>query len=307
MTTVSTDTRRALNGVLAMIACCVIWGLSPLYYRLLNHIAPADVLAHRTIWSLVFFATILMVQGRIGELRVAVTDRTQIGWVVLAAVMISINWFLFIFAIQIDRVTETSLGYYIFPLVSVLFGFVLFRERLRASQWLAVALAGLAVLVLTFGLGAVPWISLTLAATFGIYGVLKKRISQGPVVSVAAEVLVLVPLALIWLAFFAEIGWPGWATLIILIFSGPMTAGPLMLFSYAAKRVRLATVGLMQFINPTLQFLLAVLIFGEPMGLPHMIAFPLIWGALAIYSWVALAEDRAARMASARSATVGTG
>lgn len=301
------DPNAARNGVFAMIACCAIWGLSPLFYRLLNHIDPADVLAHRTVWSLVFFTSILLVQRRLGALAVAVSNRRQIGWVVLAAVMISINWFLFIVAVQIDRVTETSLGYYIFPLVSVLFGYALFRERLRAFQWVAVALAALAVVVLTVGLGAPPWISLVLATTFGIYGVLKKRVAEGPVVSVTAEVLVLVPLALIWLAFFAGIGWPDAATLILLILTGPMTAMPLMLFSYAAKRVRLATVGILQFINPTLQFLLAVMVFGEPIGLPHMVAFPLIWVAVAIYSWIALAEDRAARTASARSATVGTG
>ena len=298
---------RARKGVLAMIGCCVIWGLSPLYYRLLGHIAPADVLAHRTIWSSVFFFGVLALQGRLRLLGAALSDRRQIGWIVLAALMISVNWFLFIYAIQIDHVTETSLGYYIFPLVSVIFGYVLFGEGLSRLQWLAVALAALAVVVLTIGLGAAPWISLVLATTFGTYGVLKKRVSTGPVVSVTAEVLVLAPLATIWLVAFASIGLPDAGTMALLIFSGPLTAGPLILFSYAAKRIRLATVGLLQYLNPSLQFLLAAAIIGEPMGLPHAIAFPLIWTALAIYSWVALAQDRAARSASASAATLGTG
>ena len=304
----SEDARnRARMGVLAMIGACMIWGLSPLYYRMLTHIAPADVLAHRTIWSLVFFVGVLAVQGRLAELRAAVSNRQKTGWVALAAVMISVNWFLFIFAIQIDRVTETSLGYYIFPLVSVMLGYLMFGERLAGAQWLAVALAALAVLVLTVGLGAAPWISLVLATTFGIYGGLKKRVTTGPVVSVTAEVLVLAPIACIWLAIFAGIGLPDAGDLALLVLSGPLTAGPLILFSYAAKRVRLATVGLLQYLNPSLQFLVAALVVGEPMGLPHAIAFPLIWTALAIYSWTALAQDRAARSASAKAPTVGTG
>lgn len=294
----SDDTRiSARNGVLAMIAACVIWGLSPLYYRLLSHIPPADILSHRTLWSLVFFMGVLAFQGRLAVLRAAVSDRRQIGWIVLAAVMISVNWFLFIVAIQIDRVTETSLGYYMFPLVSVVFGHLLFREALAPVQWVAVALAAVAVVVLTFGLGAAPWISLVLATTFGIYGVVKKQISIGPVVSVTAEVLVLVPFALLWLAVFASGGWQGTDTLALLVLSGPLTAGPLILFSFAAKRVRLATVGVLQYLNPSLQFLLAAAVLGEPMTRAHAVAFPLIWLALAIYSWAALAQDRAERRA----------
>lgn len=304
----SDDARvRVRKGVFAIVAACLIWGMSPLYYRLLAHVAPADVLAHRTLWSLVFFVSVLALQGRVGLLAATLKDSRQLPWVALAAVMISVNWFLFIFAIQIDRVTETSLGYYMFPLVSVLLGAAIFGERLGRLQWLAVAMAALAVTVLTLGLGAAPWISLVLAATFGIYGVLKKRVISGPVVSVTAEVLVLAPFALIWLAAFARIGLPDAATLALLVVSGPLTAGPLILFSYAAKRIRLVTVGLIQYLNPTIQFLLAAAVLGEPMGLSHAIAFPLIWAALALYSSVSLYDDRAARTASAKAGTLGTG
>lgn len=306
MTEENQDASHAARmGVLAMIGACVIWGLSPLYYRLLSHVGPPDILAHRTIWSFAFFASVLLFQGRFGVLTAAVCDRRQIGWIALAAVMISINWFLFIFAVLIDRVTETSLGYYMFPLVAVLIGRLAFGEGLSAVQWVAVGLAALAVLVLTVGLGAAPWISLVLAASFGTYGALKKRVEAGPVVSVTAEVLVLAPVAAVWLIAFAGTGTPDAGTLALLVLSGPLTALPLILFSYAAKRVRLATVGLLQYLNPTLQFLLAAVVIGEPMGLPHAIAFPLIWLALAIYSWAALSRDRAARMASASSPTVG--
>lgn len=296
----------ARNGVLAMVACCLIWGLSPLYYRLLSHVTPADVLAHRTLWSLVFFAGVLLVQGRLRLVGRAVGDRRQVGWIALAAVMISINWFLFIVAIQIDRVTETSLGYYIFPLVSVVFGAVIFRERLGALQWAAVGLAALGVVVLTLGLGAAPWISLVLALSFGTYGVLKKQVSTGPVVSVTAEVLVLAPFAVAWLVVFADLGWPDAGTLALLLFSGPMTAMPLVLFSYATKRVRLATVGLLQYMNPTIQFMLAMFVLGEPSTVWHAVAFPMIWVALAIYSWSAIVQDRAARSRAMQASTVGT-
>ena len=298
--------RNARLGVLAMIATCAIWGLSPLYYKLLSHIPPVDLLAYRSVWSALFFLTVLAVQRRLPVLGAALRDRGQVSWILLAAVLISVNWFLFIYAIQIDRVTETSLGYYINPLVSVVLGVMIFGERLVRVQWLAVSLAVLAVIVLTLGLGVAPWISLVLAGTFSIYGVLKKRVATGPVVSVTAEVCVLVPLALLWLLVFSESGLPDPATLVLLALSGPLTATPLVLFSFAAKRVRLATLGLLQYMNPSLQFLLAALVLGEPMGLFHAIAFPLIWVALGIYSWSALAQDRAARNASARAVTVGT-
>ena len=285
------------RGVAAMVACCVIWGLSPVYYRLLDHLPAADILAHRTIWSLVFFLGVLLVQPRAGLVLRALGEKGQARWIVLAALLVSVNWFLFIVAIQIDRVTETSLGYYILPLVSVLFGLVLFGERLARLQWLAVALAATGVVVLTIGLGAAPWISMVLAMSFGIYGVLKKQVATGPVVSVTAEVLVIAPVAVLWLALFGQMGLPDPGTLGLLVLSGPMTAGPLILFSYAAKRVRLATLGLIQYLNPSLQLLLAVAVFGEPLGPAHAIAFPLIWLALALYSWVAVREERGARSA----------
>lgn len=300
------NSRKASRGALAMLAACGIWGLIPLYYDLLAHVAPTVILAHRTIWSFVFFAIVLLVQGRIGALLTTVSDRRSIGWLVLAASMISVNWFLFIYAVQVGRVTESSLGYYIFPLISVLFGFTIFRERLSAAQWLAVGFAAVAVIVLTLGLGAAPWISLIMATTFAIYGVLKKQVSVGPVVSVTTEVLVLTPIALAWLFYIGGLGASDTQTVFLLAASGPLTAGPLILFSYAAKRVRMATLGVLQYINPSLHFLLALWVFGEPMGTAHAIAFPMIWLGLALYSWSAFAQDRAERRESFSSPTVGT-
>ncbi|MDJ0822216.1 MAG: EamA family transporter RarD [Paracoccaceae bacterium] len=297
---------QARSSILAMVAACAIWGLSPLYYKLLSHVPAGDILAHRTIWSLFFFAGVLAFQGRLSALRAPLGSARAIGFTLLAAVMISANWFLFILSVLIDRITEASLGYYVYPLVAVLFGVLLFGERLGLVQWLAVALAALAVIILTLGLGTPPWIALVLATTFGVYTVVKKRLAVGPVVSVAAEVLVLTPLALIWLFLWRGADAAHWgadlATWALLMGSGVMTALPLILFSRAAQGARMATVGLLQYINPTLQFLCAVVIFGEPFGVVQAVTFGLIWLALVLYSVAGLRQDRARRRMSQTSA-----
>ena len=309
---------EATKGVAAMIGACTIWGLSALYYKLLAHVPPLEVLSHRTLWSLVFFAAVLALQGRLHMVARLAASRAALP-VAFAAVMISTNWFLFIFSIQVERATEASLGYYIFPLVAVLLGMIAFGETLGRGRALAVALAATAVVVLAAGLGAAPWISLALAFTFGFYGLMKKRVAAGPVVSVTTEVLILAPLALIWLAGVHMAGWGGltgrtlgiygsdMGTSLLLMLSGPLTATPLILFSYATRRVAMATVGLVQYLNPTLQFLVAVLVFAEPFTTWHAIAFPLIWTALAIYSGDNLRQERAARRRAASAAVSATG
>ena len=287
------------KGVLAIVATSTIWGLSPLYYKLLAHLPPLDILAHRTIWSLVLFAGVLAFQGRLGQIRAVLGTRRSAGIVAVAALMISVNWLLFIWAVQVGRTTETSLGYFIYPLVAVVMGRVLFAERLARAQWLAVTLAAVAVAVLTLGQGAAPWVSLALALSFAMYGLIKKQLPAGPVVSVTAEVLLLAPFALVALAVVGAV--PGWRDLGLLMLSGPLTATPLILFSYAARRVTMSTVGLVQYLNPSLQFLCAVAIFAEPFGIWQAIAFPVIWAALALYSLSAWRREAAARRRSASS------
>lgn len=293
------------KGILSMIAVCVIWGLSTVYYRALSHVPPAEVLSHRTIWSLVLFGGVLAYQGRLGLLREALGSSAHLWRIVAAATMISVNWGLFIWAVQNGHVVESSLGYYIFPLVAVVMGVIVFRETLMPSQWLAVAIAAVAVALLTWGLGATPWVSLALAVTFGLYGVLKKALPLGPVVSVAAEVAVLAPFALIWLAL-VHSGAVGtregsvhfgtdWPTTLLLIGAGPLTAIPLMLFARAARSVDLATVGVVGYLNPTIQFIVAVAVFDEVFTKWHAIAFAMIWTALAIYSAAAYRRASARR------------
>lgn len=284
------------KGMVAMVAACVVWGVSGLFYALLRHVPAMEVLAWRTLASLLFFAVVLTLQGRLSD-AIAAPRQGRLPRIALAALMISANWFGFIYSIQSGHAVEASLGYYIFPLVAVLLGRVVFAERLSPAQWAAVGLAAIAVLVLSLGLGAAPWISLWLAGTFSAYGVLKKQLDLGPVVSVMAEVAVLAPIALVWAFGFGHgLHWDA-QTLALLLASGVVTGLPLVLFAYATQRVRLSTVGLIQYLNPTLQFLVATLILAEPFTRWHMIAFPMIWAALALYSMLALRYDRASRRA----------
>ena len=278
------------KGVLAMVVACLIWGLSPLYYKLLVSVPPIELLSHRTIWSMVLFSLILLMQGRLQGSFKVLQDKKIAAILLIAALMIAFNWFVFIYSIQVNRATESSLGYFIFPLVSVVFGVVLFRENLSPTQISAVMLAAAAVIILTYGLGQVPWIALSVSVSFGIYGVIKKSLSIPAIVTVTLEVLLLSPIALMILYFHhaSDSGGQFGQSLsvsLLLILSGLMTATPLILFSYATRRVELATVGILQYINPSLQFLCATVLFLEPLSIWHAFAFPLIWIALALYSW----------------------
>ncbi len=308
---------EGLKGVLAMAMASTIWGLSGLFFKALAHVPPAEVLAHRVLWTVLVLGIVLAVQGRLNEIGlVARRGRT---WIVLmvSGVLIAANWFGFVFAIQSGHGLEASLGYYIFPLIAVALGFVVLGERFSRLQGMAIALAALAVLILTLGLGAPPWVALLLGVTFGGYGLVKNRLGLGPVVSVFCETALLAPFAFLWIAGLHAGYWtdptgrPGAAfghdaqTSILLALSGPlMTAGPLILFSYAARRIRLATLGLVQYVNPTLQFTVSVAVFGEAFTPAHAVAFPVIWVGLALYSGESWRQDILARNRAMSAGTV---
>lgn len=305
-----TDTR---SGVLAMLAACTLWGLAPLFFSTLSHVPPAEVMAHRVLWSMVLFSGFLGWQGRLAALREAYATPAATWRTVFSSLFVSSNWFLFIYAVFVGRTTEAALGYYIFPLVAVVLGVVVYGERLSRGQWAAVGLAAAGVVWLTLGLGQAPVISLILAVTFGLYGMVKKGLTIGPVVSVTAETFVLILPAvayLIWLALQGQgVFGRDLTTSLLLAASGIQTALPLILFSRAAQRIAYSTVGLIQYINPTLQFLCAVFILSEPFGSVQVVAFSMIWTALAIYSGLGFARDRARRksaMASSAEAPVST-
>lgn len=302
MTAVSETTK----GVLAIVLACTIWGLATLYYKALSHVPAMEVLAHRTLWTLVFFGLLLRLQSRFAEVPALIRGPLR-GRVWLAAGIVAVNWGLFIWAIQSGHAVQASLGYYIFPLVSVVLGIVVLGERLTRGQGAAVGLAALAVAVLTYGLGAAPWVALALAFSFAPYMLVKKQLSAPAAVSVTAEVLVLAPLAIGWLVasgggVFGQDAFTSW----MLPLSGLITGGPLILFSWGAQRVRLSTLGLIQYLNPTLQMASAVLVFREPFTGWHGAAFALIWAALALYSAESWRQDRASRRRADSVSTSGT-
>lgn len=288
---------EARNGVLAIVAASTIWGLSSLYYKALAAVPPLEMLSHRTVWSVVFFALVLLAQGRIGETRALLARPREWRILGVAAVTIAINWLVFIHAVQVGHALQASLGYYVFPLLAVALGYLVLGERFSRVQGVAIGLAAAAVILLATGLGAMPWTALALASSFALYGLVKGRVRVGPVMSVFIETLLLAPPALVFLwgahagawgdmdgrhggIFGRDLG-----TSLLLVFAGPLTGVPLVLFSYAARRIAYATVGLIQYLNPTLQFAVAVLAFGEPFTVWHAVAFPLIWCGLALYSW----------------------
>lgn len=275
------------KGVLAIVLACAIWGFAPLYYHALHEVPAAEMMAERTIWTALCFGLVAGLGGRWGQVRALLRgqDRSRI---LAAALLIGFNWFLFIWAVVSDHAVEASLGYYIYPLVSALLGVLLFGEALRGRQALAIGLVAAAVGLLTWGLGVAPVVALALAVSFALYSAAKKRIKAPALISVLVEVLILCPpmLALtVWLGWTGQ-GWFGrdlYHTLALPL-AGPLSGGPLILFSYGAQRVRLATTGLTQYLNPTLQFLSAWLIMGEVVTPWHGLALALIWAAIVLYT-----------------------
>ena len=281
---------QPVKGAIAMLLACLTWGFAPLYYSFLSHLGPEEILSHRTLWSVVTFVSVISVTGRRREtLRVLKLPKTM-ALILLAGVMIGINWYVFIFSVGAGRVTESSLGYYIFPLVMVLLGLVVFRETLSKLQWMSVALAVIAVIVLTYGLGRAPWLAMIISFTFGIYGLLKRIIKVDSVISVTLEVVFLLPFAVAYLCWFGSM--PDAPTLALLMFSGLITAGPLMLMTYATQTVRMATVGLVQYLNPVLQFFCAIVLLGEVVTSWQSLAIGLMWIALACYTVAVFKAER---------------
>ena len=287
-------------GFLAGLSAYFIWGSLPLYIRLMRHVLPQELLAHRVIWSVPTALVLITLANNWHDVRAAFRWTTA-KWLILSGLVIGGNWGVYIWAVNADRTIEASLGYFINPLVSVLF----FSEKLRPAQWAAVAIAAVGVGIVTVAYGHVPWVALFLCFSFASYGVIRKKVAIDSRAGFLMEVVVLVPLAVGWLVWFAQqpggrlAGEGGW-DLALLMAAGPITAFPLILFALAAKRLKLSTVGMMQYIGPTIQFLIAVFIFREPFGTTHAIAFGFIWAALAVYTVDSMiGEAKARRLARA--------
>jgi chloramphenicol-sensitive protein RarD len=282
---VSATRRGSLYGAGAYL----LWGLFPLYWPLLRPSTALEVLAHRIVWSLGVVVVLLAATRRLPQLRAVMRDRRKAWRLAVAAVAVAINWFTYIYGVSSGQVVETSLGYFVNPIVTVLLGVLVLGERLRTGQWVALGLAGVAVLVLSVENGRPPWIALVLAFSFGAYGLLKKTAQVGTVEGLGVETLVLLVPAGAYLAWLSAAGTgtfgtegPGHAGLLAL--SGLITAVPLLLFGAAASRVPLTTLGVLQYLAPTLQFLLGVTLLGEPMPPVKLVGFCLVWLALVLFT-----------------------
>src|SRR5205085_10004375 len=300
MTGTTTDSNK--GGVPLGLAAYAIWGVMPLYFKLLASVQPTEIVAHRILWSLLLLGLLATVWRRWGAIRAALGTRKVLLTLIVTACLIAVNWLVYIYAIVSGHVLEGSLGYYLNPLVNVLFGVLLLKERLARAQVFACLLAGGGVAVMAAGAWSGLWISLTLALSFASYGFLRKVAPVDALEGLWIETLVLAPLSLFWVLHLqaqgtAGFGHQGWAIDLFLVLGGAVTALPLLLFTAAAKRLPYSTLGFLQYIAPSIQFLLAVLAFGEPFGRAQAICFAAIWTALAIFSFEGL------RLARARVAT----
>lgn len=292
---IETPEARTRNGVLAALGAFGMWGFLPIYFKILEEVAASEILVHRIVWAVPFGALIILARRQWPEVRRALAHRATLGFLALAALFIAINWLVYVWAVQQSQIFQASLGYYINPLMYVVIGVLLFGEKLRRFQAAAVVLATIGVAVLTVSGGVFPIISLTLAVSFTIYGVIRKQTDVGAMPGLFIETLILAPFALGWLAFLYSDGTAAFGAAtgrdLLLTLAGPITVLPLLCFALAARRLRLSTIGFMQFIAPTVQFLVG-LGYGERLTTAHAICFACIWAAVALFSFDAWQSSR---------------
>lgn len=290
--------RKTRQGVLFGLLAYLIWGSFPVFFKALHGATPLEIVSHRIFWSFIFLLILLGGQRRLGSILATLRDRSTLLTLCGSTLLIAINWLVFLYAIQRGEVLQSSLGYFITPLISVLLGFLFLRERLTRWQQLSVLLALLGVLNLAFYHGQFPWIALVLAASFGLYGLLRKLAKVEAMVGLTVETLLLAPFALGYILYLGNLQQGNFLVGslrldLLLPLSGVATAIPLLLFVGAARRLQLATIGFLQYITPSLHFALAVVLYREPFSQGHLISFLFIWAGLAIYSADALWKSRA--------------
>jgi chloramphenicol-sensitive protein RarD len=291
-------------GILYAAAAYAIWGMFPIYFKSLQEVPPLEIMLHRIVWSLLFVVVVLAWRRQWKWIGSTLSRPKVLGGFVASSLLLSANWFIYVWAVNHGHVVDASLGYFINPLVSVLLGFLLLKERMRPGQWAAVALAALGVAWLTWQSGTLPWIGLALAGSFGAYGLMRKIAVLGPLEGLSLETMLLFPCAagaLVYLAmegnnaFVAASAPTQW----LIVAAGPVTAVPLLLFAAGARRIPLSQLGLMQYIAPTLQLALGVWLYNEPFSTGRLLGFSLIWSALALYSLEGLWRARRAKAAMA--------
>jgi chloramphenicol-sensitive protein RarD len=283
-------------GFILGLSAYALWGVLPIYFKLIASVAAFDIVAHRILWSLPFLALLVVISKGWARVRAAVVRPRTLGILTITAMLIGGNWLLYVYAVTSGHILAASFGYYLNPLANVLLGRFALKERLSRLQWTAVAIAAAGISVLAAGALGQLWISLTLCITFALYGLLRKIVPADAITGLGVETAILFPLAVAWLGWQAAAGQP-WighsdrqATLLLL--AGIVSTTPLLLFTAAAKRLPYSTMGMLQFIAPTLQFLIAVLLYGEPFTTAHAIAFAAIWTALALYVTAMLRSPR---------------
>lgn len=290
------------TGVASAVVAQVLWGLFPIYWKFLDHVHSLEVLSQRNIWCAVFLGLLIVaVKERRAVVWQVVRNKSELLWHLFSSALIALNWLVYIWAVNNDHVIDASLGYFLSPLVSVVLGYVVFSERLSVVQWSAVVLAAMGVVVLTVASGVFPWIGLTLAATFGIYGMARKKASTGPINGLFVETFLLVPptlLALAWLSTQGSLTYdnPFHRAELLLALGGLITAIPLVLYAQGARALPLNLSGLLVFITPTIQFLIGWLMYQEPITLASWIGFACIWTALIVYCVVIVHQPQSAAM-----------
>ena len=293
------DSSTSGRGVAAGLVAYLTWGVLPVYFKLTEHVDILEVLAHRIVWAVPVGALILFARRQWPQVRRALGNLRSLAWLSLAAALIAVNWLIYIYAVQHDQVFQASLGYYINPLMYVAIGVVFLGERLRRLQWLSILLATIGVLVLTVSYGALPWIALSLGVTFTAYGVIRKQIAVGAMPGLFVETLLLLPAAAVWLLWVDRLGTGSFTNVsvgtdLLLLLAGPLTVVPLLCFAIAARMLTLTAIGFMQFIAPTLQFLVG-LYYGEVLTTAHMVCFLFIWLAVGLFSYDVLNANRRLR------------
>ncbi len=281
--------RETRVGVMYALGCYLWWGVVAIYFKAVAHVAAPEILAHRIVWSVALLTLLMKLKGRWPEAIAALRKPGVVVALLGSTTLIAINWFTFIWAVANNQIVQASLGYFINPLVSVVLGYIFLGERLRAWQWLSVAFAASGVVFMTFGLGGLPVISLVLAFSFGLYGLMRKTMHVDSLVGLTFEVSLLLPLAVGYLAYLAwnqnlEFGHISRSTDILLALGGAITAIPLLWFANAARRLRLATMGFMQYLAPSMQLALGVVMYHEPFTRTHLVSFGLIWTGIAVYT-----------------------
>lgn len=292
------DANETRNGVVAALSAYLLWGFLPILFRLLEQAGAVLIVAERTLWSLVLLAGIIAFAGGFAEVRAVLTDFRRMRVIGLSALLLVGNWLLYVWAVETGQVLEASFGYFINPLVNVAIGMLLLGERQNRLQTIAIAIAAVAILIQAAGLGRVPVIALGLAFSFGFYGFIRKTAQAGPATGLFAETVVVAPFALSFVAF--DIATRGIGVhadpgqMLLLVLTGPATAVPLLLFAYGVRRLRLTTIGMFQYLAPSIQFLLAITLFGEDLNPLRLLSFALIWVSLVVFSWDSFRQRRRA-------------